>query len=242
MARKPSSDAKWIDPDAVAAGDKAAPEAEAGAADRETEVDRFHNQSLPTPEDLMTALTDLQATIAALDARVAALEGGEASALGLTRRLGLDVVEMGGALSRRLQTLERQAAAPIVEAPPPPAEPSLFIARPGAPKRNVRLLAISVGMLVALIVVLAGAWALQFYNVRTLRPAATSRPAARVIDPGAVTIAPAEVSKPALATAPPAAVRRRPVRDTNNPEEGDDASAAPIGHVLYNAATPPPKP
>jgi len=227
---------------------------------------------MPSPDAVLEALSELKTTMAAIEARLAALESGEASAVGLTRRLGLDVVEMGDALSRRLRALEQQpppavahappaevappieATAPAEVAPPieatapaevaPPAaeaapETALFIARSPPVRRNNRLIAVSVGMLLALILVLAGAWALQFYNVRSPGSPAATRSAAGPTDAGAVTIAPPTPSNTAaISVSPLPAARRAPHRQA--PITDLDASGEPIGHVLYNAATPPP--
>lgn len=85
-------------------------------------ADRFHNQSLQSPESLANTVEDLEAAVKALETRLANVSAGlsyqlqsvEERADHATRRLGLEVVEMGEALSRRIRAQPTPAAiAPV---------------------------------------------------------------------------------------------------------------------------------
>ncbi len=96
---------------------------------RPAETDRFHNQSSPSPESFAHTIDDLQAAIQTLEERLASMsaeltyqvEGVEHRAESATRRLALDVVEMGEALSRRIRAQPIEGFAPQVKPPVRPA-------------------------------------------------------------------------------------------------------------------------
>jgi len=163
MTRAAQPGAKWIDPDPAWPGDVSgvavsggAGEGEAAAAD--PPVDRFHNHENMSPEAMAESIAQLQASVAALTWRIAVLESDEGSALGVSRRLGKDVVEMGGALARRMHMLEGKIAGERPPAPPssgavtPPAPADLFPTRAVKPRRPRSLLFV---LIVALLVIVA---------------------------------------------------------------------------------------
>ena len=113
---------RWIDPDRAWAGRGRGPAtpADEGAASEDHQIDRFHNHENMSPEALAQAVSQLQASLAIMTDRVAALEAAEGTTLDATRRLGLDVIELAGVLSRRVRALEHapepaDAASPAVD-------------------------------------------------------------------------------------------------------------------------------
>lgn len=91
------------------------------------ETDRFHNQSLQSAEALTAKVEDLEAAIRRLETRLTNVSTGlthqiqEVEERGdhATRRLAMDVVEMGEALSRRIRAQPAAVATvPVVTATP----------------------------------------------------------------------------------------------------------------------------
>lgn len=112
------------------------------------EVDRFHNLE-PLSNLVMTGrLREMEESLAALDERIAALEDGDGSARQMARRLGADMIDMGGALDRRLTRLER-----TLRKSEPPASTST---RSRKLQRDERPLAWAVGLGGLLALVLVG--------------------------------------------------------------------------------------
>ncbi len=211
------------------------------------------------------ALSRLQRSVDALDGRMSGLEQGQAAALDTTRRLGMDVVEMGSSLARRVRALEddRRAAEAASAATPAVAEPvetPLFAAAPAAPPRRENIVPVTLGMGVLLAAVLGGFWLAEHPSAPASRAKAVVRSApitARVAPPPVVA---QPVTAPSVvATRAPVApsafkskapVHKSPTRPavshnaTVKPSHetlADDADT-PLGHVLYGVSTPPTAP
>jgi hypothetical protein len=86
-----------------------------------SEIDRYHNHESLSPEALSKALGELQASMEALEERVTAVEEGAASVVGAAKGLGISMLQMGDALSKRVRSLEEA---------PPPAAPEPVLAEP----------------------------------------------------------------------------------------------------------------
>lgn len=151
---------KWIDLEAPPV-----PVAIAVADDLEfaryVDVDRYHNGEKLSPEVMAQAISELQD-------RVAALEESAGGSVAATKRLGLDMLEMGDVLSKRMRALEERPEAPpaeaiadeapVVEAAPEAVaapEAPLFAKPHAAPARTSRAAPILVGVM-ALAMAIAG--------------------------------------------------------------------------------------
>lgn len=160
-------------------------------------IDRYHNNESLSPEAMAEALADLKDTVAALEARLAVAEAGSESAVGATKDLGLTMLHLGDALSKRMTSLEEVAATPapepadewfssaelmrgsdeVLSAPPPAEEVAapLFAPAPVADKRTskARTLRLSLGLGAALLAAVAA--------VYVMRPHAAPAPPAQVL-------------------------------------------------------------
>ena len=94
---------------------------------RPGEPDRFHNQDRRSPESLAQSVVELEASIRVLEERVASMNADltyqidtvERQGDRTTRRLALEVVDMGAALSRRIRD-QPTGAAPAAARPSTP--------------------------------------------------------------------------------------------------------------------------
>ncbi len=86
--------------------------------------DATHDPEIGTTALSGATLAELRESIAALSDQVAALAENDEKARRLTLQLGMDVVQMGGALSRRVRTLEQQIAPEPAPEPIPAHDPS----------------------------------------------------------------------------------------------------------------------
>jgi len=244
MTRAAQPGAKWIDPDPAWPGDVSgvavsggAGEGEAAAAD--PPVDRFHNHENMSPEAMAESIAQLQASVAALTWRIAVLESDEGSALGVSRRLGKDVVEMGGALARRMHMLEGKIAGERPPAPPssgavtPPAPADLFPTRAVKPRRPRSLLFV---LIVALLVIVALAAAWVWLQRQQAAQAKSAPPQAAVAPSPTPTVSASDAPAP---TPVPAAIHRT-AGHNGHAGASKAASAQPTGHVLYGVAAAPP--
>ena len=180
--------------------------------DREPTADRFHNRAPHSPEALAEALGDVRDSLVALEGRLASvageleskMEGAEQRAAAAARRLALDVVDMGGALSRRVRALEHRPPIPGSELPPAAPAPLALPARP-APRRRERRLALSLILGAVLAAVLAGFW---YWRQSAPAGAAAKPPIAKLTAaqaapaPPPVASAPAQPAKPVWAQHP----------------------------------------
>ena len=85
--------------------------------------DATHDPEIGTTALSGATLAELRESIAALSDQVAALAENDEKARRLTLQLGMDVVQMGGALSRRVRTLEQQISPEPVPVPIPAHDP-----------------------------------------------------------------------------------------------------------------------
>ncbi len=87
---------------------------EADSTDSSDPIDRLHNQQGLLSESIAETLSEVQASLTALSARVEALARDisqtEIRADGNTRRLAMEVADLGGALAKRIKTVEAVAA------------------------------------------------------------------------------------------------------------------------------------
>ena len=160
-------------------------------------VDRFHNQSLQSPEALANTVEDLEAAVKALETRLANVSAGltqqlqsaEDRADHATRRLALEVVEMGEALSRRIRG--QPASAPV---------------SPVAGRFQGLINPATVGLSGALLAALAAlAWAVSHRPAVAVTGTPASAPAVASL------YAPSSVSEPVVAPkSTHVAVRHRP--------------------------------
>lgn len=94
---------------------------------RPGDPDRFHNQDRRSPESLAQSVVELEAAIRVLEERVASVNADltyqidtvERQGDRATRRLALEVAEMGAALSRRIRDQPAGAAPPAARPPTP---------------------------------------------------------------------------------------------------------------------------
>jgi hypothetical protein len=165
---------KWIDPDAAAPEPRARVVRE--VVSRRDEIDRFHNNEALSPEALAKALDELRTSMSELQDRVAAVEEGAAGVVGAAKGLGLGMLQMGDALSKRVGALEQRALEPApveveIQAPAAtgtvaaevPVQPSLelepasepapmFIASKTAPKSGRLRIALGLGVVAVIAV------------------------------------------------------------------------------------------
>lgn len=262
---------RWIDPDRVWAGSGpgSAALADEKVASEDFQIDRFHNHENMSPEALAQAVAQLQASLAAMTDRVATLEAAEESTLKATRRLGMDVIELAGALARRVRALEQPNVAPepttseadvVVEEPtapetPPasqvdapapldvpadPAPPFLFVPQPAPRKKPGNGLAIALGFLVALtLAVAAAAGGLWYYRSQGHSLQPTRKPIATA--PIKPVISAPQTRPPTVAPrkSSNAEARRSSPSKHEFGEAGAAASAAPAGHLLYSVGPTP---
>jgi hypothetical protein len=146
MAPSSRAQPKWIDLDPPPA-----PVAIAVADDvefaRYLDIDRYHNGEKLSPEVMAKAISELQD-------RVAALEEGSGGAVAATKRLGLDMLEMGDVLSKRMRALEVRPEPEPAETAPAEAAPEavaeaqapLFV-KPAGRTRASRAAPILVGVM-----------------------------------------------------------------------------------------------
>lgn len=154
MASARNSNPKWVDPDADWLEEDEGPTI-FGMTKAEQNVDRFHNHEEMSPEAMAKAIHRLQTTVEALESRLMVAEEGSAGAVAAARDLGVSMVQMGDAMTRRVKALE-DAAAEAAAAPEPTPLASLS-ARPAGREKRVVLV---VGM-VGLLIVAVGAVALM---------------------------------------------------------------------------------
>lgn len=147
------------------------------------EIDRYHNNESLSPEAMAKALAELKETVVSLEARVADAEAGSASVVGAAKGLGLSMLNMGDALSRRISTLEEATeaaeAAAAAAAEQAAAQAALFVPPP-APARNKlnpRLLLAGGAVVVAVVA--------AFVFMRPHAPAASAPPAQVLYSPAA---------------------------------------------------------
>jgi hypothetical protein len=253
-------DPRWIDPDRVRAGtgqDSTAP-ADENVAPEDCQIDRFHNHENLSPEALAQAVTQLQASVSAMTDRLAALETAEGASLNATRRLGLDVIELAGALARRVRALEQPDAsgagaktvveetapldlAPVAEIAPTipveaaspgeaeePTPPFLFVQQPTPRQKPANGPVIALGIL--LVIAAAAAIGGAWYYRSQSHPPVRARTAPAPVK--LITTKPAH-SDLTIATSPPAVAQTHKIIASKT-ASGNSASAdAPTGHVLY---------
>ncbi len=115
IAARPSS--KVIDPGSVWGGLVSASARRADGLSPEDGNDSRTRNGFPPAGDMSRTLSELEASIAALNERVAQLSENDDKARKLALQLGMDTVQMGSALSRRLRQLEQRVtetpAAPV---------------------------------------------------------------------------------------------------------------------------------
>jgi hypothetical protein len=110
-----------VDDEAKTAGDGAAEHVQDGQGT--LIVGRYDNRDNPSPSEMAEMLREIQDSLAALDERLAGLEGAQGVSSTITRRLALDVVEMGQTLAKRVRSLEQGVAE--IRTPEPPAPPAI---------------------------------------------------------------------------------------------------------------------
>ncbi|HEY5288604.1 MAG TPA: hypothetical protein VIJ59_01095 [Caulobacteraceae bacterium] len=108
MAVAQQSKPKWVDPDSMWDDDD---EPKVVEMRPEMNIDRFHNHEDMSSEAMAKAISDLQATVVALDGRLSGIEGSAAGGAHAAKDLGVSMVKMGDALSKRMKLLEDSAAA-----------------------------------------------------------------------------------------------------------------------------------
>lgn len=196
--------------------------------------DRFHNQNRQSPESLAQTVQELEAAVRTLEERMATLNvdlvdhittveqrGDQA-----TRRLGLDVVEMGEALSRRIRTTPAGIVAPIATA---------------SPRRGARINRVVFGLSGALIAALSVlGWALLRHPAAVIAAKAPAQTAAVLYAPPPPTPSVlAAAAPPAHVRAPPShhAYGKSPLQHWTRPKA---TSAARPGSYAHTAASPAP--
>lgn len=145
---------------------------------------RFHNRLNPSASEMAEMLREVQDSLAALDGRLEGLEGAQGDSSVVTRRLALNVAEMGESLARRMRSLEGLETALKPAAPAPGPTAITGDRRPTARRENV--LALSLGMAVALGLIVAGFWVFgrgEATRVPATKPMAAALPHAAIIPP-----------------------------------------------------------
>lgn len=102
---------KWADPDLPWDVAEAAKPTDSESAPLMTVVDRFHNHEEMSPEVMAQTIAELQATVERLDGQLAAVSGEAAEAAAAAKGLGVNMVQMGDAMSKRVRILEDFAQA-----------------------------------------------------------------------------------------------------------------------------------
>jgi hypothetical protein len=196
-------------------------------------VDRFHNQEAHSPEALTQMLHDLEASHRALEARLGIvtaeladqMQGVEARSDLATRRLALEVVQMGGALAHRMRALQAPIT-PFTPAMPRPAP---------RPRRNGFAWSVALAVLLCL-----GVAAFLLIREQDSTPAATPVPIT-ASEPAAAL--PAALPPPTLATAAPqtagapAAAPQSAQTQTVPPKAASVTASAPL-HTVKPAPRP----
>jgi hypothetical protein len=186
-------------------------------AEADPAVDHLHNRENPSAAEMAEMLREVQDSLAALDERLAGLEGAQGESSLVTRRLALNIAQMGETLARRVRSLEHghtAARPPAPPTPPPPAPPAAATPAPTpfapalaprpAPvgrKKGGRwdTLALILGVAILLGLIGIGLWVFGRQHAgggSTNRAAAIAAPVATSLPPPPVAVAPA-------ATAPP---------------------------------------
>ena len=211
------------EPSAAAEAPRAAPSARAPA-------DRRHNREDPSASEMAEMLREVQDALAAADERLDGLEGAQGNSSVVTRRLAVNVAEMGEALARRMRSLEGRETM---------AEPTEDVSRPTLPRRPENRLALSLGMAVALALALAGFW--MFGRREAPRPPPAA-PAPRAAAPVAAIVpaTPAPLSVPkAAARRPSPPPRRRLAAPRAAPAVATEAGPPVAGYRSFGPAAPP---
>ncbi len=180
------------------------------AASGEPTADRLHNRESPSPSEMAEMLREVQDSLAALDGRVAALEGGRGESSLVTRRLALNVAELGETLAKRVRSLEMDIGGTPSPAlnPMPAASPfaAALVSRPDrSPRRPVNGLALILGAAVLFGLILIGLWVFGRWREGD---APAARPLVSVAAPAPVSLPPPATT--AAATPPPAVHRAAP--------------------------------
>ncbi|MDQ2861739.1 MAG: hypothetical protein M3T55_13680, partial [Pseudomonadota bacterium] len=84
----------------------AAGKAPRAALSSDAPADRRHNREDPSASEMAEMLREVQDALAAADERLDGLEGAQGNSSLVTRRLAVNVAEMGEALARRMRSLE----------------------------------------------------------------------------------------------------------------------------------------
>jgi len=196
-------------------------------------VDRFHNQEAHSPEALTQMLHDLEASHRALEARLGIvtaelagqMQGVEARSDLATRRLALEVAEMGGTLARRVRALQPSVT---------PFAPAL--ARPAPrPRRNGFAWSVALAILLCLGVA-------AFLLIRKQDSTSTATPVPVTASEPAATL-PAALPPPTLATAAPQAAGTQAVapRSAQTQTVPPKAAAVTAG-APHHTVKPAPRP
>ena len=166
---------------------------------------RFHNRENPSASEMAEMLREVQDSLAALNERLTGLEGTQDDSSLVTRRLALNVAELGATLARRVRSLEQGDAAPPSVAPPPlpptPAATPFAVAPPLRPasarsrdRRRWDTLGLILGVIILLGLIGIGLWVFARQHAGG---GSSDRPAAVVAAPAATSLSP-----PPAATAP----------------------------------------
>jgi hypothetical protein len=206
---------------------------------------RFHNRENPSPSEMAEMLREVQDSLAALNERLTGLEGTQDDSSLVTRRLALNVAELGATLARRVRSLEQGDAPPPPVAPPPlpptPVAAPFAVAPPSRPasarsrdRRRWDTLALILGAVILLGLIGIGLWVF-----------ARQHPVGGSSDrPAAAAAAPAMVNPsspaPARAAAPAAVVpKSAPPYSARTPRH---YSFYPTHHGFTHHAAPPAPP
>jgi hypothetical protein len=160
---------KWVDPD-LPWDDTELPVSNEEPALKAV-VDRFHNHEDMSPEAMVSAIAELRETVKSLDGRLAEARTDAAEAANATKGLGANMVKLGDALSKRVRTLEEEAEA---ERAAEKARAQARAAAAAAAKRANRskMVRLSLGLVGALVAVMAGALLLWPHSAPPARAAA----------------------------------------------------------------------
>ena len=114
-------------------------------------VDRFHNHEEMSPEAMAMAIAELRETVKSLDGRLTEAQADAATA---TKGLGGNMVKMGDALSKRVRTLEEEAAAER-EADKARAQAQATAAAAAKRANRSKMVRLSLGLVGVLVVAMA---------------------------------------------------------------------------------------
>ena len=165
MAVAQQSKPKWVDPDSMWDDDD---EPKVVEMRPETNIDRFHNHEDMSSEAMAKAISDLQATVEALDGRLSGVEGSAAGGANAAKDLGVSMVKMGDALSKRMKLLEDSAAAAAEAAAEARAKAEAELAEPATveeanlfapivkPQGKEKTLVLTVGLGAVILAAIAG--------------------------------------------------------------------------------------